>query len=711
MRPFLIDVIPPSDADTDFKEFFSQPSKTVELLFTVVKDIQPTNTTENYIHQRLWKFVLEDEETINNVSQVQTQQQEDTTQTQTENLPSCLNVQEILKNYKYNNNSTKVQIYSFIDKLIFNVITNKTTFNKTVNETNVYTSINKFQSSYKTIVSQLKSQKDGIPHIISTYSVIPLECTENGENTKIDVIVIVSIPQLYRQMMSNKSIVINTPITYIGIVDKTQNLEDDLQFKIHSDLINTIVEQDKYTKPLSFTTLLRILNSLQKTMKMNLRQFDDEIDYNLPVIRGKQLIDLLNFFHNKPVGIMTTSVSRFVDNDRKLSTQHMIVNTPVVEYVTEETENYREITTTPSIFIWNGDILNSTNISEIVNKYVNDNNVLQKIKTITKQLITMDKNLEFPENKMTVIGLKSSRPLRIMGEIIQKSLGTIVGETSFSIQPIYTQYVKLLKIDESDLLTSFESGKSLLVMSIKNYSDINIQFLISPKVLTSFVTQLSEYGLTEKQLNVVELVKNITLPSQFKKPILQGVNNSNPLKLTLTDENGKEFETEVVTFGDVFNLQLEMTIKQVNGVVVWINSSINTYGRFDTFIIQYHEKLSDGEVKDIVKLVETLTSRYFLRVTTLDVLKEIMSTVKTLWDKISSRNDAIGIILGAFNQAWDDLQIFRDITKTLIQTGELVTNVVTTNMYKKQSTVTNQQKQTKKPQEQEETLPKSESNT
>jgi len=73
---------------------------------------------------------------------------------------------------------------------------------------------------------------------------------------------------------------------------------------------------------------------------------------------------------------MTTSVSRFVDNDRKLSTQHMIVNTPVVEYVTEETENYREITTTPSIFIWNGDILNSTNISEIVNKYVNDNNVL-----------------------------------------------------------------------------------------------------------------------------------------------------------------------------------------------------------------------------------------------------------------------------------------------------------------------------------------------
>jgi len=144
MRPFLIDVIPPSDADTDFKEFFSQPSKTVELLFTVVKDIQPTNTTENYIHQRLWKFVLEDEETINNVSQVQTQQQEDTTQTQTENLPSCLNVQEILKNYKYNNNSTKVQIYSFIDKLIFNVITNKTTFNKTVNETNVYTSINKF---------------------------------------------------------------------------------------------------------------------------------------------------------------------------------------------------------------------------------------------------------------------------------------------------------------------------------------------------------------------------------------------------------------------------------------------------------------------------------------------------------------------------------------------------------------------------------------
>jgi hypothetical protein len=65
---------------------------------------------------------------------------------------------------------------------------------------------------------------------------------------------------------------------------------------------------------------------------------------------------------------------------------------------------------------------------------------------------------------------------------------------------------------------------------------------------------LSEQGLTEKQLDVVELVRNITLPSQFKKPILPDINNNNPLKLTLTDENGKEFETEVVTFGDVFEL-------------------------------------------------------------------------------------------------------------------------------------------------------------
>jgi hypothetical protein len=54
----------------------------------------------------------------------------------------------------------------------------------------------------------------------------------------------------------------------------------------------------------------------------------------------------------------------------------MSVNTPVVEYVTEETENYKEITTVPSIFVWNGDVLNSTNVSEIVNKYVNDDNVL-----------------------------------------------------------------------------------------------------------------------------------------------------------------------------------------------------------------------------------------------------------------------------------------------------------------------------------------------
>jgi len=92
-----------------------------------------------------------------------------------------------------------------------------------------------------------------------------------------------------------------------------------------------------------------------------------------------------------------------------------------------------------------------------------------------------------------------------------------------------------------------------------------------------------------------------------------------------------------------------MTIKQVNGVVVWINSSINTYGRLDSFIIQYHNKLSDNEVKDIIKLIETLTTQYFLRVTTFDVLKEIMLTVKTLWNKLSSRNDAVGRILGAFN--------------------------------------------------------------
>jgi hypothetical protein len=144
MRPFLIDVIPPSDADTDFKQFFSQPSKTVELLLTVVKDIQSTNTTENYIHQRLWKLILEDEETVNNLFQTQQDDQQENTQTQTENLPSCSNIQELLKNYKYNNNSTKIQIYSSIDKLISNIITDKTTFNKTVDKTNVYTSINKF---------------------------------------------------------------------------------------------------------------------------------------------------------------------------------------------------------------------------------------------------------------------------------------------------------------------------------------------------------------------------------------------------------------------------------------------------------------------------------------------------------------------------------------------------------------------------------------
>jgi len=73
---------------------------------------------------------------------------------------------------------------------------------------------------------------------------------------------------------------------------------------------------------------------------------------------------------------MVTSVSKFVDNNEKLNTKHMIVNTPVVEYVTEETEGYREITTTPSIFIWNGDLLNSTNVSEIINKYVEDDNIL-----------------------------------------------------------------------------------------------------------------------------------------------------------------------------------------------------------------------------------------------------------------------------------------------------------------------------------------------
>jgi hypothetical protein len=137
-----------------------------------------------------------------------------------------------------------------------------------------------------------------------------------------------------------------------------------------------------------------------------------------------------------------------------------------------------------------------------------------------------------------------------------------------------------------------------------------------------------------------------------------------------------------------------MTIKQVNGVVVWLNSSIHTHGRLDSFIIQYHNKLSDSEVKDIVKLLVTLTSQYFLRVTAFDVLKEIMSTVITLWNKLSSRNDAIGKILGAFKYAWDDLQIFRDVTKALTQTGKLVTNVVTTTMYKKSSGVTKQQTQT-----------------
>jgi hypothetical protein len=115
---------------------------------------------------------------------------------------------------------------------------------------------------------------------------------------------------------------------------------------------------------------------------------------------------------------MITSVSKLVDNNERLNTRHSLVNTPVVEYVTDEVENYREITTVPSIFIWNGDVLNSTDISEIVNKYVEDKNILQKIKTQTKQLLTVSKNMNFPENKMTVIGLKLPRSLRTMGEII-----------------------------------------------------------------------------------------------------------------------------------------------------------------------------------------------------------------------------------------------------------------------------------------------------
>jgi hypothetical protein len=41
--------------------------------------------------------------------------------------------------------------------------------------------------------------------------------------------------------MSNKSAVINTPLTYIGIIDETYELEDKLQFITHSNLLNTIV--------------------------------------------------------------------------------------------------------------------------------------------------------------------------------------------------------------------------------------------------------------------------------------------------------------------------------------------------------------------------------------------------------------------------------------------------------------------------------------
>ena len=693
VRPFLIDVVPPSDQNDDFKRFFtSSTTDTLLPLLDIVDDIHIKTTTENYIFHRLWKVILEDEE-VKSVSQLQTPTQQNDIQTQTKSLPSCSDIQELLKNYKYGDNSKKIELYSLIDKLIFETITNKTVFNKTTNNVTVYTSIGKFQDSYESIITQqLEGQKKSIPHVISVYSIIPIDCTEDNKTTTINIIVIISIPQLLTQNSSNKSSIIGTPIVYIGTIKKTSELEDTLEFKTHGNLINTIIGRNKYTKPMSFINLLNILKDLQNTMKINLKQFNDEIDYGLPTIRGKQLIDLFNYFHGKSVGIMVTSVSRLVDNNERLNIKHSLVNTPVVEYVTDEVENYREITTVPSIFIWNGDVLNSTDISEIVNKYVEDKNILQKIKTQTKQLLTVSKNMNFPENKMTVIGLKLPRSLRTMGEIIQKTLDIVVGVTPLNIQPIYTQYVKLLKIDENDLLSSSETGKNLLVMSIKNYPDVNIQFLLSPKVLTSFVKQLSEQGLTEKQLDVVELVRNITLPSQFKKPILPDINNNNPLKLTLTDENGKEFKTEVVTFGDVFELQLEITIKQVNGVVVWLNSSIHTHGRLDSFVIQYHNKLSDSEVKDIVKLIVTLTSQYFIRVTTFDVLKEIMSTVITLWNTLSSRDNAIGKILGVFKYAWDDLQIFRDVTKALTQTGKLVTNVVTTTtMYKKSSGVTKQQ--------------------
>jgi len=108
-----------------------------------VDDIHIKTTTENYIFHRLWKVILEDEE-VKSVSQLQTPTQQNDIQTQTKSLPSCSDIQELLKNYKYGDNSKKIELYSLIDKLIFETITTKTVFNKTTNNVTVYTSIGKF---------------------------------------------------------------------------------------------------------------------------------------------------------------------------------------------------------------------------------------------------------------------------------------------------------------------------------------------------------------------------------------------------------------------------------------------------------------------------------------------------------------------------------------------------------------------------------------
>ena len=176
--------------------FTSSTTNTLRPLLSIIDNIQPPTTIENYVYHRLWKLILEDEE-IRGVSQIQTttQQKNDTdTQTQIESLPSCSNIRELLKNYKYGNNPNKVQIYSIVDRLISKTITNNAVFNKPTDNVLIYTSKKQFYSNYKSIIQQLKGQKNSIPHVISVYSIIPIVCINDDKNTKINVVVIISIP-------------------------------------------------------------------------------------------------------------------------------------------------------------------------------------------------------------------------------------------------------------------------------------------------------------------------------------------------------------------------------------------------------------------------------------------------------------------------------------------------------------------------------------